>query len=206
MSDEEDEVLPPRPLTPPQVDTSVFKNAAFGNLKVLKSLVDGSDAAAAEGDGADVESKGAEGQDAPAADDGGAGVDLNARDDYGNTALCWAARNGALESLEYLIGKGANIESAGYGGMRPLHFASNFAREKVVQVLLNNGADVDAKDEGGNTALHWYVCGDCNNLCTVNSNLGCAVDCQGRCEVRCCLGLVWLPRANSLLLTVLGVC
>lgn len=39
--------------------------------------------------------------------------------------------------------------------MRPLHFASHFAREGVLDQLLASGADVDAKDEGGNTPLHW---------------------------------------------------
>jgi len=156
MSDDEDEVkLEPRPLTPPQVDSNVFKNAAFGNMNTLRFLVDGEAAAPAA-----VE-EGEEGEDAKGEEEktdaatGLEAVDLNARDEFGATALCWACRNGALPSVEYLVAKGANIESAGYGEMRPLHFAANFAREKVVKLLLKNGADVDAKDGGGNTPLHW---------------------------------------------------
>lgn len=48
-------------------------------------------------------------------------------------------------------------ESAGYGGMRPMHFAANFAREPALALLIKSGADVDSKDDGGNTPLHWYA-------------------------------------------------
>lgn len=82
-------------------------------------------------------------------------VDVNALDAYGCQPIIWAARNGYVDAVVYLLDHGADIESSGFGGMRPLHHACNQLREAVMLKLLALGANVNAADDTGNTALHF---------------------------------------------------
>jgi len=57
--------------------------------------------------------------------------------------------------VTYLLDKGADLESASYGGLRPLHHACNNSKEAIIVELLERGANPNTKDENENTALHW---------------------------------------------------
>ncbi len=81
--------------------------------------------------------------------------DITEKDEYGSEAIIWAARNGFPDTLKYLVEHGADINSAGFGGLRPLHHACNQLREGVLKLLIELGADMDATDNNGSTALHY---------------------------------------------------
>ena len=63
------------------------------------------------------------------------------------TALHWAAHNGAMEIVEILLAAGAAVEAdeTGLYGGKPLHWASEHQPE-AVRVLLDNGADVNSRN------------------------------------------------------------
>lgn len=111
----------------PEVDTNVWKLAANGDLDGVKRL------SSAEG------------------------FDFEAMDDMGMAPLSWAARNGALDVLRFLLDSKASVEVASTGGLRPLHHTANYSREDAMRLLIEHGADVDATDSTGNTPLHWYA-------------------------------------------------
>eukprot|EP00924_Labyrinthula_sp_SR-Ha-C_P005161 maker-scaffold_1-snap-gene-23.23-mRNA-1 protein AED:0.03 eAED:0.03 QI:0/0/0/1/1/1/2/0/235 len=84
--------------------------------------------------------------------------DVEALDELECTCIVYACRNGHLETAKYLIEElKANIEAAGYGGLRALHHAVNNIHQDMVKYLLDKGADPNAADDFGNTALH-YAC------------------------------------------------
>ena len=66
----------------------------------------------------------------------------------GNTALHWAAANGQLAAVEWLLRQpGVEVSGRNHGGGTPLHSAASHARAAVVSALLNAGADAEAPDE-----------------------------------------------------------
>ena len=84
-----------------------------------------------------------------------AAIDLNAKDEYNCAPLLWAARNGHIDMLKLLLDKGADVETAGYNGMRALHHVCNSSKEGLVALLLEHDANANAADESGATPLHW---------------------------------------------------
>lgn len=71
------------------------------------------------------------------------GALVNAVDEWGNTALLNAAREGEVESARMLLKAGAYVEGRG-GSMPPLAAAALRGHTILVRLLLRNGANVDA--------------------------------------------------------------
>ena len=57
--------------------------------------------------------------------------------------------------MQYLIDQKCSIETASFGGLRPLHHACNKNLEKITRSLLSSGAEVNSADDNGDTALHY---------------------------------------------------
>ncbi len=98
------------------------------------------------------------------------GADVNEKDDYGETALHFAADMGAVDIAKILIQHGANVNAKDRNGSTPLmaaswasparHMKNKTEREKlfndeaeIVKLLLEHGALVDEKNVIGTTAL-----------------------------------------------------
>ena len=75
------------------------------------------------------------------------------KDNLQRTLLYIAARNGYLNICNYLIQKGANLNDTQSTGSTPLHAASFYRNELVVQLLLSHGADANAKNIFNNLAF-----------------------------------------------------
>lgn len=74
-------------------------------------------------------------------------------DAYHYTPLHWAARAGQVETVQFLLGLGAEVDAVTQTGYTPLLFSAWSAHPPVVKALLDAGAKVDVRDNSGCTAL-----------------------------------------------------
>ena len=70
------------------------------------------------------------------------------------TALHNAARKGNTETVNFLLGAGANPDVQNNHGETPLHEAAQMGRTETVQLLLKKGANPDAQNKRWETPLH----------------------------------------------------
>eukprot|EP01083_Nonionella_stella_P204993 746886_1 len=80
---------------------------------------------------------------------------INCKDSYGSSLLMEAARYGHLNIVEYLLGKGSDVDAINLSNQTALHFACGGGYDNVVTLLLERKANPDMKDVDGKTALHW---------------------------------------------------
>lgn len=79
---------------------------------------------------------------------------VNMMDDYGNTPLHWATEKNKVESIKFLLSKGANPNLQNNNMMAPLHIAVQNMYNEVVKILTDySGTDIDLEGENGNTAV-----------------------------------------------------
>ena len=78
---------------------------------------------------------------------------LEARSSQGVTPLIWAAQNGRLEVVEFLLYKGAVVDARADNAVTPLFIAAQNGCFEIVEMLLAKGAAVDARDNLGSTPL-----------------------------------------------------
>jgi ankyrin repeat protein len=79
---------------------------------------------------------------------------INSKDEYGNSLLHLAAREGNVDIINYLVSEGANVNSRNIADETPIHLAANSGNLDVVIQLISNGANINVKDSIGNTPLH----------------------------------------------------
>ena len=83
-------------------------------------------------------------------------ADVNTRDQFGSTALMYAAQRGEFGVVNALIKAGANVNArTERNGMTALIAAAQGGHLDVVNALIKAGADVNAKGTYGYTALAW---------------------------------------------------
>ena len=72
----------------------------------------------------------------------------------GYTPLHYAARNGHVECVSFLLGEGAPVLARTAGGATPLMRAAFGGHAAVCGLLLRAGSEADAADADGETPLH----------------------------------------------------
>ena len=80
---------------------------------------------------------------------------VNANDTFWEwTPLFWAL-SGRKDIAQFLISKGADVNTKDKRGYTPLHYAPYCSHTEIAEVLIANGADVDDANNGrGSTVLH----------------------------------------------------
>lgn len=88
--------------------------------------------------------------------DKGISVDITGKKDYeGQTALMSAANSNHLDTIKFLISRGANINATRNTGHTALMVASKTGSEKVVEYLIQNGADINLiTNEGADAFIY----------------------------------------------------
>lgn len=67
--------------------------------------------------------------------------------------LCWAAAQGDLDEVRFLVARGVNVNTADYDGRTALHLAASEGRAAVVRYLLDVGAQTAPVDRWGGTPV-----------------------------------------------------
>ena len=73
----------------------------------------------------------------------------------GDTALHHAARNGALEIVEQLVGSGADVNATSDHAHFPLYCAAGHGHVETTRYLVEHGADLQARLGDGKTTTEW---------------------------------------------------
>jgi ankyrin repeat protein len=79
---------------------------------------------------------------------------IETKDKYKRTPLHGAARFGQIKAVQFLISKGADLNSVDEIGNTPLHLAAIYNHHQVVRLLISKGSEINAKNEDGRTPLH----------------------------------------------------
>jgi hypothetical protein len=74
-------------------------------------------------------------------------------DQYGNTLLHLAARNGHCDTIRFLLGHGASLNVVNSFGNTPLRGAAFWGQHDAAVVLLDRGALIESRDNGDWTPL-----------------------------------------------------
>lgn len=72
----------------------------------------------------------------------------------GLSPLHFAAKDGHLGVVRYLIEKKARVNAKNASGAPPLHEAFRYGKIEAAKLLIQAGADVNARDANGNAAMH----------------------------------------------------
>ena len=79
---------------------------------------------------------------------------IKATDGSGNTALHYCSEWNLLDSVEYLVQKGALINARNANGQTPLFSAAKSDDTEIIKALISKGADINARDNLGSSPLH----------------------------------------------------
>ncbi|WP_288694982.1 ankyrin repeat domain-containing protein [uncultured Brachyspira sp.] len=85
------------------------------------------------------------------------GANPNAQDEYGFTALMYAALMGYDDIAKLLIEEGTDVNIKDNAGATALMYAARDTNYEMVEFLLKNGADVNIRDTAGETALYYSI-------------------------------------------------
>ncbi|MEI0699913.1 ankyrin repeat domain-containing protein [Brachyspira intermedia] len=80
-------------------------------------------------------------------------IDINTKDTYGINALMHALIFNNLESVEFLLENGADLNSIDYEYQTPLMYAIQKNNAEIVKLLISKGANINFKDARNRTAL-----------------------------------------------------
>ncbi|KAI3926256.1 hypothetical protein MKW98_028392 [Papaver atlanticum] len=81
-------------------------------------------------------------------------LDVDSKDGKGITPLYHATIKGHLDTVTYLLEKGAKPDASNDAFVTPLHYAAKSGNTKIITLLLSRGVRVDASTRSG-TALHF---------------------------------------------------
>jgi ankyrin repeat protein len=101
---------------------------------------------------------------------------LGDQDEFGRSAIHYAAANGDTAEVARLLASGADPGEPDAIQFTPLHFAAQEQHPDVVELLLKAGADVSATDRWGNTPLWRAVLSAHGDISTSASLLAAGAD------------------------------
>ena len=110
-------------------------------------------------------------------------TDINSGDRCQSSALHYAADNGRLDVVEFLVSMGASVNITNMWEKTPLHAACNNGHFEVVKFLVENGARIEAQSSKKRfTPLH--LASQFDHLNIVEYLIACGADVCVQAEVR----------------------
>ena len=85
----------------------------------------------------------------------GAKMDVVAQSSTGMTPMHWAASEGKISAMRFLLDLGVNADTRDAAGCTALVIAAQHEQLHAVIFLVQYGVDVSIVDCNGDTALHW---------------------------------------------------
>ena len=79
---------------------------------------------------------------------------LNDANNFGETLIHFASKEGQKEIIELLISKGEDVNAVNYWGETPLYFAAESGNAEIAELLILNGANINAKTDTRASPLH----------------------------------------------------
>ncbi len=98
------------------------------------------------------------------------GLKITVQDEYGKTALHYAAERGCYNSMRRLLLDGVSADAQDKEGKTALHYAAQSGCCECVKLLIRKGAYIDVKDEQGNTPCD-VAAGDAKALIKKHTDL-----------------------------------
>lgn len=83
------------------------------------------------------------------------GCNVNHRDQYGQTPLYYAVREGHYEIVQKLISYGADVNNEDMNGQSALFYSAREGHKAVCELLIKHGAQANKQDKRRQTPLHW---------------------------------------------------
>ena len=80
-------------------------------------------------------------------------IAVNFQDEFGRTALSYAAEQDHYNVAEYLVNKGANQKIMDLDGRTPLFYPVIYGHFEMIEYLVGQGADLSVKDQFGRTLI-----------------------------------------------------
>lgn len=81
------------------------------------------------------------------------GCPIGARDNFGNTALAWAAGAGNQETAEFLLNAGLLVDTKDKDGFTALYVVTTYGLAEMAELLLQHGAYVNERRDAHRTPL-----------------------------------------------------
>jgi len=85
----------------------------------------------------------------------GAKLNTPSKSEHSMMPLHWAASDGKLGAIKYLLDHNVSINVQDGNGCTPVVIAAQHEQHNTVVLFLKNGADMNLRDSNGDTALHW---------------------------------------------------
>lgn len=84
------------------------------------------------------------------------GGNLKRKDNYKQSVIYYAAREGKKILLQYLINEGLEVEENDYMMQSPLFYSAKYNKTtEITEILLKSGCDPNHKDSNGQTPLFY---------------------------------------------------
>jgi ankyrin repeat protein len=81
--------------------------------------------------------------------------DISSDNEAKMTPMHWAASEGKIASIRFLLNNRQDINAQDSNQCTPLVIAAQYQQIEVVIYLIKKGADMSARDSNGDTVLHW---------------------------------------------------
>lgn len=122
------------------------------------------------------------------------GVNVNAKDEFGKTALMYAAERGDAKSVQLLLNTGAEIDALDSKGNTALIYAAATGNRKTLETLANAGANPNIINKAGETALMFLAEREYFWAGAKFDNMSCLVAAGADCSIKDKTGRTALER------------